>query len=111
MAMPWTKEGKLLKAAKAGDARKVRGLLEDGVDPNTKDAAERYVLVHAAARVVLKSSRRFWSAEDTEMPKASMNKQHLCPLTISTLSTPFSRRVLIRTCATIDSSDDSIFGW
>lgn len=30
MPMPWTKEGKMLKAAKAGDEKKVREILAAG---------------------------------------------------------------------------------
>jgi hypothetical protein len=48
--LPWSKEGKLIKAIKDSNLEKVENLLFSGANPNTIDAADRSVLLHAIAR-------------------------------------------------------------
>jgi uncharacterized protein len=48
--LPWSKEGKLIKAIKDSNLEKVENLLFSGANPNTMDAADRSVLLHAIAR-------------------------------------------------------------
>jgi ankyrin repeat protein len=45
-----TKKGKILSAVKSANVFKVKDLLAKGVDPNTKDLADRPLLLFAIAR-------------------------------------------------------------